>query len=185
MWDVWWTKCYVERPFPGYFCFPLSVSFRQYSTFIFISILNLTEQTGEVWEPSNGEVRILLRNSGSMVRKHFIYLFIFFVIPRFRIFTFLSLEDWLWGQHSLIPKEYRVLPTRYKATHGDNDCSLPLNGGTSKQLIHEQNVCIKGRSVFMGGVSSPSASLRARVCVTHYLHTWMLMLRIEPRSFRP
>jgi hypothetical protein len=37
----------------------------------------------------------------------------------------------------------------------------------------------------MGEVSAPSAWLRARVCVTLYFHTWMLMLRIEPRSFRP
>jgi len=81
----------------------------------------------------------------------------FFVIPGVTIFIFLSLEDRLWRQHNLIHKEYRVLPTRYKATHGDNDCSLPLNGGTSKQLIHEQNVCVKGWSVFMGGVSAPSA----------------------------
>lgn len=139
--------------FPGISVSSLSVSFHQYSTFIFIFMLLLTEQTGDAWEPSNGE--ILLRNSGSTVRKHFI--FNSFVIPRVRIFIFLSFEDWLRGQHSLIPKQYRVLHTRYKATHGDSDCSLPLNGGTSKQLIHEQNVCVKGWSVFMGGVSAPSA----------------------------
>ena len=92
-----------------------------------------------------------------MLRQYIIYLFFFFVIQRVGIFIFLPLEDWLWGQHSLTPKEYRVLTTRCKATHDDRDCSLPLNGGTSKQLIHEQNVCVKGWSVFMGGVSAPSA----------------------------
>jgi hypothetical protein len=117
-------------------------------------MLLLSEQTGEGWGHSNEE--ILLRKWGSTVRKYFILLF---VIQRVSVFMFMSLEDWIWGQHSLIPKEYQVLPARYTrtATHGDNDCLLPLNGRTSKQLIHEQHVCVKGWSVFMGEVSAPSA----------------------------
>ena len=52
MWDLWRTVWYSDRGISQNFCFPLSVSFHQCSTLIFICMLLLAEgQTRAAWEP--------------------------------------------------------------------------------------------------------------------------------------
>ena len=93
---------YLDRPFSGYSCFPLSVSFHQYTTLIFIFLLLLSEgQTGETFEWRN----ILPKIEEHLEERILIF---FFVIRRVNGFIFLSFKDWLWGQHSLTLLGYRV-----------------------------------------------------------------------------
>jgi len=54
MCDFWWTEWQCKRLFSEYFCFPLSVSFRQFSRLIFVCLLLLSDgAAGEVGIPSN------------------------------------------------------------------------------------------------------------------------------------
>ena len=91
LFDLWWTKQHWRMFFSESFIPPLSVSFHQCSTRVFIYVFLLSEgRTGEAWEPGNKQM--LFRKTGISGQKSTTILF--FRLADYTFFSFSVFCNW-------------------------------------------------------------------------------------------